>query len=160
MGNKTNLSVEILKGEIVGKLDQRTAIVTGASRGIGQAIAELFAIEGANVVCAARTIDEGDHLLSGSLSSTVGNITANGGQALAVAANISLEDDCHRLVDAAVQEYGQVDILVNNAALNYYLPIVDYDISKWQRAFAVNVHAPFILSRRSCRPAIGSAHAR
>jgi NAD(P)-dependent dehydrogenase (short-subunit alcohol dehydrogenase family) len=131
----------------MGKLTGRVAVVTGASRGIGQAIAELFAAEGASVVCAARTINEGDHQLEGSLANTVQRILDAGGEAKAVAANVSLEDDCRSLIEAAESAYGRVDILVNNAALNYYVPIVDYDISKWTRAFAVNVHAPFILSK-------------
>lgn len=131
----------------MGKLDNRVAIVTGASRGIGQAIAELFAKEGARVVCAARTINEGDHLLEGSLANTVNRIEASGGKAVAVAANVSVEEDCRLLVDAAVDAFEQVDILINNAALNYYVPIVDYDVSRWMRAFSVNVHAPFMLSK-------------
>jgi citronellol/citronellal dehydrogenase len=131
----------------MGKLDNRVALVTGASRGIGQAIAELFAAEGANVVCAARTINEGDHMLEGSLSNTVRRIIEAGGSATAVAANISEEEDCRVLFETAINTYGKVDILVNNAALNYYVPIVDYDVSKWMRAFAVNVHGPFMLSR-------------
>ena len=131
----------------MGKLENRVALVTGASRGIGQAIAELFAAEGANVVCAARTINEGDHMLEGSLSNTVQRIIEAGGSATAVAANISEEEDCRALFDAAIDTYGKVDILVNNAALNYYVPIVNYDVSKWMRAFAVNVHGPFMLSR-------------
>ena len=131
----------------MGKLENRVALVTGASRGIGQAIAELFAAEGSNVVCAARTSNEGDHMLEGSLSNTVGRIIEAGGSATAVAANISEEEDCRALFDAAIDTYGKVDILVNNAALNYYVPIVDYDVSKWMRAFAVNVHGPFMLSR-------------
>ena len=131
----------------MGKLDNRVALVTGASRGIGQAIAELFAAEGANVVCAARTINEGDHMLEGSLSNTVRRITEAGGSATAVAANISEEEDCRALFDAAIDTFGKVDILVNNAALNYFVPIVDYDVSKWMRAFAVNVHGPFMLSK-------------
>ena len=131
----------------MGKLENRVALVTGASRGIGQAIAELFAAEGSNVVCAARTINEGDHMLEGSLSNTVGRIIEAGGSATAVAANISEEEDCRALFDAAIDTYGKVDILVNNAALNYYVPIVNYDVSKWMRAFAVNVHGPFMLSR-------------
>lgn len=131
----------------MGKLDNRVALVTGASRGIGQAIAELFAAEGARVVCVARTINEGDHMLQGSLSNTVRRIVEAGGSATAVAANISEEEDCQGLFDAAIDTYGKVDILVNNAALNYYVPIVDYDVSKWVRAFAVNVHGPFMLSR-------------
>lgn len=131
----------------MGKLDGRTAIVTGASRGIGQAIAELFAAEGANVVCAARTLNEGDHMLEGSLSNTVKRIKDAGNTAIAVAANVSAEEDCRNLVDKAVEAFGRVDILVNNAALNYYVPVVDYDINRWMRAFAVNVHGPFMLSK-------------
>ena len=131
----------------MGKLTGKTAVVTGASRGIGQAIAELFAAEGANVVCAARTLNEGDHMLEGSLANTVKRIKDAGGEAIAVAANVSAEEDCHRLVDKAIETYGQVDILVNNAALNYYVPIVDYDVHRWMRAFAVNVHGPFMLSK-------------
>ena len=129
------------------KLEGRVALVTGASRGIGQGIAELFAAEGADVVCAARTINEGDHMLEGSLSNTVQRIIGAGGSATAVAANISEEQDCRALFDAAIDTYGKVDILVNNAALNYYVPIVNYDVGKWMRAFAVNVHGPFMLSR-------------
>jgi len=131
----------------MGKLDGRNVIVTGASRGIGQAIAELFAEEGARVVCAARTLNEGDHLLEGSLANTVRRIRDAGGQATAVAANVALEEDCRRLVDEAVRIHGPVDVLVNNAALNYYVPIVDYDVGRWMRAFAVNVHGPFMLSK-------------
>lgn len=131
----------------MAKLDGKTAVVTGASRGIGQAIAELFAAEGAKVVCAARTLKEGDHPLEGSLTRTVEGIRAGGGEATAVAANISEEADCLTLLDQARAAYGPVDVLVNNAALNYYIPIEDYQTNRWIRAFAINVHAPFILSK-------------
>jgi NAD(P)-dependent dehydrogenase (short-subunit alcohol dehydrogenase family) len=133
---------------MMGKLDGKVAVVTGASRGIGQAIAELFASEGAKVVCAARTVAEGDHrMLEGSLNRTVQNIKDAGGEAAMVQANVSEEDECVRLIDAAKEAFGPVDVLVNNAALNYYIPIVDYPTSRWVRSFAVNVHAPFILSK-------------
>jgi citronellol/citronellal dehydrogenase len=131
----------------MGKLSGRTAIVTGSSRGIGQAIAELFAAEGAKVVCVARTLNEGDHMLQGSLASTVAAIKAKGGEATAVAADISSEAECLKLVAAARQAYGPVDTLVNNAALNYYIPTVDYPTNRWIKAFAVNVHAPFMLAK-------------
>ena len=131
----------------MGKLDGKVAIVTGASRGIGEAIAELFAQEGARVVCAARTVNEGDHQLEGSLGRTVQRIKDAGGQAIAVQADVSKEEDCMRLAEAATQAFGSADILVNNAALNYYIPIVDYPASRWMRSFAVNVHGPFMLSR-------------
>ena len=125
----------------------RVAIVTGASRGIGQAIAELLAQEGAKVVCAARTLNEGDHRLKGSLGSTVAAIRAAGGEATAVAADISSEAECLRLVEAARAAYGRIDTLVNNAALNYYIPTADYPTNRWIKAFAINVHAPFILAK-------------
>ena len=131
----------------MGKMTGRVAIVTGASRGIGQAIAELFAQEGAKVVCVARTLNEGDHQLKGALASTVAGIKSAGGEATAVAADISSEAECLRLVEAARAAYGRIDTLVNNAALNYYIPTVDYPTNRWVKAFAVNVHAPFILSK-------------
>ena len=131
----------------MGKLEGKVAIVTGASRGIGQAIAELFAEEGAKVVGAARTLHEGDHQLEGSLDRTVQRIRDAGGEATGVAANVSEEDDCNELVEAARAAYGPIDILVNNAALNYYIPIIDYPASRWTRSFAVNVHGPFMLSK-------------
>jgi NAD(P)-dependent dehydrogenase (short-subunit alcohol dehydrogenase family) len=131
----------------MGKLDGKAAIVTGASRGIGQAIAELFAAEGARVVCAARTLNEGDHRLEGSLSRTVDAIRGAGGEAHAVPADISKEENCRALVERARSLLGPIDILVNNAALNYYVPIERYDVRRWIKAFEINVHAPFILSQ-------------
>jgi NAD(P)-dependent dehydrogenase (short-subunit alcohol dehydrogenase family) len=132
----------------MGRLNGKVAIVTGASRGIGQQIAELFAAEGAKVVCAARTLHEGDHrLLEGSLSRTVDLIRGKGGEATSVTADVSLEQDCIALVQAARQAYGPIDILVNNAALNYYLPTETYPTNRWVRCFAINVHAPFILAK-------------
>jgi NAD(P)-dependent dehydrogenase (short-subunit alcohol dehydrogenase family) len=130
------------------KLDGRIAIVTGASRGIGEEIAKLFALEGARVICAARTLKEGDHrLLPGSLSGTLSKIKDAGGTAIAVAADVSREEDCQRLVGTAQQTFGTVDILVNDAALTYYQPIIDYNVKHWVKAFAVNVHGPFMLSQ-------------
>ena len=131
----------------MGKLDGRVAIVTGASRGIGRAIAELFAAEGARVVCAARTLNEGDHQLACSLATTVAAIRDRGGEASPVAADISAESECLALVERARALYGPIDILVNNAALNYYIPTADYPTNRWVKAFAINVHAPFILSK-------------
>jgi citronellol/citronellal dehydrogenase len=132
----------------MGKLTGKVAIVTGASRGIGQQIAELFAAEGAKVVCAARTLNEGEHkMLEGSLSRTVELIRAKGGEATAVTADVSVEAECQALVESARAAFGPIDILVNNAALNYYLPTDTYPTNRWVRCFAINVHAPFILSK-------------
>ena len=131
----------------MGRLDGKSAIVTGSSRGIGQAIAELFAAEGARVVCAARTLKDGDHPLEGSLTRTVETIKRHGGETYAVAADISREENCLALVEQARALLGPIDILVNNAALNYYVPIERYKVNRWVKAFEINVHAPFILSQ-------------
>jgi citronellol/citronellal dehydrogenase len=132
----------------MGRLDGKVALVTGASRGIGQAIAELFAREGAVVACSARTLEEGGHgLFEGSVERTVLNIENAGGQALAVACDVSEYENCERAVRSVEQALGRVDVLVNNAALTYFIPIRDYPLRKWHRSFAVNVHAPFYLSQ-------------
>ena len=131
----------------MGKLDGQHVVVTGASRGIGAAVAALFAAEGARVVCAARTLKEGNHPLEGSLETTVAGIREFGGEATAVVANISEPAECESLVQAARDAYGPVDVLVNNAALTYFLPITDFAVNRWMRSWAVNFHAPFILSQ-------------
>lgn len=133
---------------MAGKLEGKVAIVTGASRGIGVAIAKLFAEEGAKVVCAARTLREGEHrFLPGSLEKTVAEIRAAGGEATPVAANVSEWGDCEKLVKAARETYGPVDVLVNNAALYYESLIVDYPLNRWLRTWGVNLHGPFMLSK-------------
>jgi len=131
----------------VGKLDGKVAVVTGASRGIGAEVARLFAAEGGRVACAARTLKEGAHQLAGSLETTVAAIRAAGGDAHAVAVDISEPAECERLMRVAREVYGPVDVLVNNAALTYYVSIKDYAVNRWVRSWAVNVHAPFVLSK-------------
>src|SRR5205809_4347793 len=131
----------------MGKLDGKSVIVTGASRGIGAEIARVFASEGGRVVCAARTLKEGDHQFEGSLESTVSAIKDGGGEATAVAANISEPEDCQKLVQTAREAYGPIDVLVDNAALPYLVPVKDSSLSRWMRSWTVNFHALFLLSR-------------
>ena len=131
----------------MGRLDDKVVIVTGASRGIGKDIAVLFAAEGGKVICAARTVEEGTHPLEGSLNTTIQEIRDAGGEATAAAANISLPEDCEALVQTARDTYGSVDVLVNNAALTYFIPVKDYPLNRWMRSWAVNFHAPFMLSQ-------------
>ena len=131
----------------MGRLDDKVVVVTGASRGIGAEIARVFAAEGGKIVCAARTLREGDHPLEGSLDTTVAQIREAGGEATPSTVNISLPEDCERLMQEARDAYGPVDVLVNNAALTYFIPIKDYPLRRWMRSWAVNFHAPFILSQ-------------
>src|SRR4029453_11865037 len=99
------------------------------------------------VVCAARTMEEGHPPLAGSLPTPVAAIREAGGEAHAVASNIAEPTECERLVHEARERYGPIDVLRNNAALTYYVPVKDYPVSKWLRSWAVNFQAPFILSQ-------------
>ena len=131
----------------MGQLEGKVAVVTGASRGIGAAIAARFAAEGARVICAARTLREGDHPLAGSLEKTVADIQAAGGVAHPVAVNLANPAECQRLIRETPDIYGPVDLLVNNAALTYFIPVKDFPLNRWLRSWEVNFHAPFILSQ-------------
>jgi len=132
----------------MAKMTGRTAIVTGASRGIGQAIAELFAQEGAHVVCVARTLNEGRSPVERLARQHGGRHPCSRGKATAVAADILVRGGMPEARRGGRRAaYGRIDTLVNNAALNYYIPTVDYPTNRWIKAFAVNVHAPFTLSK-------------
>jgi NAD(P)-dependent dehydrogenase (short-subunit alcohol dehydrogenase family) len=99
------------------RLEGRVAIVTGASRGIGEAVARLFAREGAAVAVVARTEQVFDERLPGTIHDTVAAIEADGGRAVAIRADLGDEDDVDRVVDEARGAFGPIDLLVNNAAL-------------------------------------------
>ena len=131
----------------MGKLDGKVVVVTGASRGIGAEISVRFAAEGGRIVCAARTVREGDHPLEGSLEKTVADIREAGGEATPVAVNLARPEDCERLIQESRDIYGPVDVLVNNAALTYFIPVKDFATNRWIRSWEVNFHAPFILSK-------------
>lgn len=133
----------------MGKADGKVVVVTGASRGIGRAIAERFAIEGANVVCVARTVNEGDSRAPGALSTTLEGIRAAGGEAQMVVANLGEEEECLRIVEETHAAYGKIDILVNNAVTNFAHPVAEFPTKRWMIGFAVNIHAPFILARET-----------
>jgi NAD(P)-dependent dehydrogenase (short-subunit alcohol dehydrogenase family) len=131
----------------VGALQGRVAIVTGASRGIGAAIARRFAAEGAAVAVSARTEVSSDDRLPGSINETVEAITAAGGRALAVRADLASADDRRRLVETAGAELGPVDILVNDAAVTWFLPVEQFPGRRFEVMFEVQVRAPFELAQ-------------
>jgi citronellol/citronellal dehydrogenase len=131
----------------MGKLDGKVAIVTGASRGIGKEIAQIFAAEGAKVVCTARTVKEGDHrVFPGSLSTTVAEIEAAGGKAAGIPADLSKEESLLNLVTRTREIFGPVDILVNNGQMTYLVPIKDITVKQWDISWTVGPRAVFILT--------------
>jgi citronellol/citronellal dehydrogenase len=135
-----------LQEVIMGKLNGKVAIVTGASRGIGKEIALLYAAEGASVVCTARTVNEGDHRrFPGSLATTVAEIEAAGGRAIGISADLSVEESLVNLVAKTREAFGPVDILVNNGQMTYLVPIKDLTVKHWDISWAVGPRAVFIL---------------
>ena len=130
-----------------GLLSGKVAVITGASRGIGEAIARRYAMEGAKVVVSARTVEEGDHFLEGSINSCVKQIQEAGGEALAVKADLAAAEDRHNLISAAEDAYGPVDILVNNAAVTWFIPVADFQEKRFRIMMDVQVYAPFELSQ-------------
>ena len=130
-----------------GAFDGRVAIVTGSSRGIGAEIARQFAAEGAAVAVAARTVDPSASRLPGTITETVESIRAAGGTALAVPVDLSSAADRARLVATTEQELGPVDILVNNAAVTYFTPVLEFDLHRFDLMIEVQVKAALHLAQ-------------
>lgn len=100
----------------MGRLNEKIAIITGGNSGIGRATAELFCKEGAKVVIASRREEKNQQI--------VDEITAQGGEIMAVQADVSKMEDCKRIVDETIKKYGHIDILVNNAGMgDRHIPI-------------------------------------
>jgi NAD(P)-dependent dehydrogenase (short-subunit alcohol dehydrogenase family) len=131
-------------------LSGKVAIVTGSSRGIGKRTALALARRGARLVVTARTVEASDSHLPGTIGQTVGEIEALGSEAVAVAADLSSEDDLKHVVAAAVDRFGGVDILVNNAAELGPLPLpqlTDAPSSALEHVFQANVLGPLRLTQ-------------
>jgi NAD(P)-dependent dehydrogenase (short-subunit alcohol dehydrogenase family) len=125
----------------------RNAIVTGGSRGIGAALAERLAAEGASVVIAARTLERHDHL-AGSLNETVERCRRYGTTVEAVVADLADETSRTAIVPRALEVFdGRVDILVNNAAAAVYQSTLDYPLRRRRLMFEVNVEAPIDITQ-------------
>ena len=124
-------------------LQEKVAIVTGASRGIGKAMALGLAEAGASVVVAARTAEPRAGL-PGTIHDTVAEIEAAGGRALAVACNVREEESIRDMVNTTLDELGAVDILVNNAGIGGYAPFLQMTLREWDLNMAINLRAPFI----------------
>lgn len=130
-------------------LDGKVAIVTGGSRGIGEAIARTFVAHGARVVIASRKV-EGVQAVAESIAKEHG-----ADKVLALAAHTGKEDECVRLVGAAIEKFGKVDVLVNNAGTNpYFGPMLNAEMGAWDKTFDVNLKGYFWCAREVAKHCI------
>jgi 3-oxoacyl-[acyl-carrier protein] reductase len=118
-------------------LGGRTAVVTGGSRGIGWAIAEALAGAGANVVVGARTPDDVER------AAAQLNLQVGAGRALGVPCDVRSQQDCEHLVDAAVRQYGGLDILINNAGVGVFAPVAQLSPDDWRKVIGTNLDSLF-----------------
>jgi len=125
----------------------RRAVVTGASRGIGAAVAQRLAAEGADVAITARTAER-HPTLTGSLRETAERLRAHGGRVAEITADLTDADDRATIVPRAADGLeGPIDLLVNNAAAAIYQPLLDFPLKRRRLVFEVNVHAPLDLAQ-------------
>lgn len=128
------------------RFEGRRVLVTGSSRGIGAAIAERMAAEGAHVVITARTLDRHEHL-AGSLNETAARLAVYGGRVGMVVADLTDETDRARVVPEAAEALGgHVEILVNNAAASIQRPLQGFSVKRRNIMFEANVNAPLDLA--------------
>lgn len=125
----------------------KTAIVTGASRGIGKAIALGFAGEGVNVVAAARTVSASNERLPGTIHETAAEVERLGAECLPVRCDVTDEAGVRAMVEAAVERFGRVDILVNNAAIDFPFPARDMPLKRWEIVLKVNLTGAFLCAQ-------------
>jgi NAD(P)-dependent dehydrogenase (short-subunit alcohol dehydrogenase family) len=125
----------------------RVAVVTGSARGIGRALAIGLAEAGAAVVCAARTLTEGQGSMPGSLSGTVQTIEDLGGAALAVRCDVGDPGDVDRLLEASLARFGRIDVLVNNAMSQVPVPFTEMTLDEWDQGMTANTRGFFLMCR-------------
>jgi citronellol/citronellal dehydrogenase len=124
-------------------LKGRVAIVTGSSRGIGRCLALRFAAEGAKVVVAAKS-ESTSEKLPGSIHTVAKEIEAIGGTALAIKVDVRSEDDIKAMIDAAIQKFGRLDVLVNNAGAMWWQPLLQTPPKRYDLMWEINVRASYL----------------
>ncbi len=125
----------------MARLENRIAVITGSGAGMGEGIARLFAAEGARVVVSDIDLASGEAVAA--------SIAVDGGRAIFQRADVRDEADCRALVDRAVEAYGRIDVLVNNAGVNTRGNIENTTAEVWDNIFAVNVRGAFFLMQQA-----------
>lgn len=124
------------------KLQDRVAVVTGAASGMGKSIAELYAKEGAKVIVADLNLEGAEQVAAG--------IVSNGGVAKALKVNVALVEDINNMIDTAVNEYGTLDVLVNNAGImDGFEPVGDINDERWDLIFDINTKSVMRSTRKA-----------
>src|ERR671929_435345 len=139
-------------------LSNRTVLISGGSRGIGLAIGLAVARAGANVVLLAKT-DKPDPRLPGTVHTAAEEIEQAGGQALAVVGDVRDEEHVRRAVEAAVERFGGIDVVVNNASAINLAPIADLEPRRYDLMLDVNTRGTFLLTRAALPHLRKSGHA-
>lgn len=115
----------------------RTAIITGSTSGIGLGVAEALAADGCNIVLNSFSDTPEDHALAEKLAAK------HGIEAAYISADMSKAEDCRALVEQAVERFGRIDVLVNNAGIQHVAPVEDFPIEKWNAILAINLSSSF-----------------
>lgn len=124
----------------MGKLENKTAIITGAASGMGKAMALLFASEGAKVVVA--------DLKQEAIDEVVNSIHENGGSAIGIVCNVGIEGDIKQLIATTIEKYQTLDVLVNNAGvMDNFEPVHELNDEQWNRVMNINLNGPFYACR-------------
>ena len=127
----------------MGKLDDKTALITGSSSGIGRAVALAFAEEGARLA-----LNYPDDTQADNAAAVRKEVEALGRPAVAIRADVSREDDVERLVETTMRTYGRIDVLVNNAGIASAASVGDMPVATWDRMLAVNLRSVFLCTRQ------------
>jgi len=130
------------------QIEGKVALVTGASRGVGAAIAVALAEAGCAVACAARSTDSAPQKTPGTIDRTLARIAAAGARGLAVPTNLANDEEVVRMVAKTVDHFGRLDILVNNAAITF-VGDLDVPLKRYDLVMAVNVRAPLLAIREA-----------
>jgi 3-oxoacyl-[acyl-carrier protein] reductase len=123
----------------VNNLDRKVALVTGAGRGIGKAVSVSLGKAGCRVVLAARTREQ--------IEAVQKEILSQGGDALAIPTDLTVDEDIRRLVEESKAKWGAVDILINNAGWGKRAPVIGASLTDWDQTFRLNLRAPMVLAK-------------